>query len=121
MASRLQTLLLVSFLGLTKAADNSGCGKQPAANVNATTLFNVTSSSTSRNFLVHVPPGYDNNLKYPVVLAFHGNTETAQEMELDTRLSHPQWSSDVTFTSQPCCFLCIISSWATVTDLVWIH
>ncbi|KAH8904854.1 alpha/beta-hydrolase [Coniochaeta sp. PMI_546] len=88
-----KTLLLMPFLGVTKAADTSGCGKQPA-NLGATTLFNVTSSSTLRNFLVHVPLAYNNNQKYPVVLAFSGNTETGLEMELDTRLSDPSWSPD---------------------------
>lgn len=93
MAFLLKAVLLIPFLGLTKAAATSGCGKQPA-NVIVTTLFNVTSSNISRNFLVHVPPGYEQNRPYPVVLAFSGNTETALEMELDTRLSDPKWSSD---------------------------
>lgn len=94
MAFLLKAVLLMPFLGLTKAAAKSGCGNQPA-NVIATTLFNVTSSNISRNFLVHVPPEYEQNRPYPVVLAFSGNTETALEMELDTRLSDPKWSSDV--------------------------
>lgn len=108
-----KTLLLMPFLGLTNAADTSGCGKQPA-NLGATTLFDVTSSSTLRNFLVHVPLAYNNNQKYPVVLAFSGNTETGLEMELDTRLSDPSWSPDVTSPSHLCPFLLSISPKASV-------
>ncbi|OIW22637.1 alpha/beta-hydrolase [Coniochaeta ligniaria NRRL 30616] len=94
-------LLLTCSLGLAKAAITSGCGKQ-ATNVGLTTPFNVTSSNASRNFLVHVPLGYDNHHQYPVVLAFHGNTETAAELELDTRLSDPKWSPSASLPSLPC-------------------
>lgn len=116
MAPILKTLLIMPFLGLTQAGSVSGCGKQPA-NINATSSFNVTSSSTSRNFLVHVPSGYDNNHQYPVVLAFSGNTETAEEMELDTRLSDPNWSPDVNFPLIVVAVLLCISRRASMLTL----
>ena len=86
--------LLASLLGLAAAADVSGCGKQPPGALNVTVTFNLTSISL-RSYLVHAPVGYDNNHKYPVVFAFHGNPESAGELELDTRLSDPKWSKDV--------------------------
>jgi poly(3-hydroxybutyrate) depolymerase len=95
MAFLSRVLLLASILDLTAAAAAAaapGCGKQ-VANVGATTLVNLTSSDTTRNYFVHVPSGYDVNRQYPVVLAFHGSPETSQELELDTRLSDPKWST----------------------------
>lgn len=85
--------LFTSLLGLAAGVDTSGCGKPPAR-TGASTSFNVTSSGTSRDFLVRVPSSYDKDRRYPVVLAFSGNTETAWQLELDTRLSDPKWSSD---------------------------
>ena len=40
-----------------------------------------------REYLLHLPKGYDSQSKYPLVLAFHGLSESAKTMEEDSGLS----------------------------------
>src|ERR1700687_1395450 len=47
----------------------------------------LESDGRERSYNVHVPPGYDGERVWPVVLAFHGATSNARLMEVFCGLS----------------------------------
>jgi poly(3-hydroxybutyrate) depolymerase len=52
--------------GSTGATPSAGCGKTP-------TLKSGAQKIGSRNYMIRIPPNYDNNHPYPLVFAFHWN------------------------------------------------
>lgn len=58
----------------TGASGGTGCGVSPGANDRKWTLQH---DGRTREFFVHLPPGYDPNTPTPVVFDFHGRVFTA--------------------------------------------
>jgi len=52
------------------AATSAGCGKTPTLANGART---ISSSGKTRNYMIRIPPNYDNSHPYPLVFAFHWN------------------------------------------------
>jgi len=65
----------------------SGCGSTSAWQFDSTSHSNVTMGN--RTFFVHLPPSYNMNTRYPVVLSFHGNGDNETWEEHITGLSEP--------------------------------
>jgi polyhydroxybutyrate depolymerase len=65
--------------GTTSSGGAPGCGLPAVAP--GTTERTVVSSGKDRKVRVHVPPGYDATSDVPLVMVFHGYTETAQQIE----------------------------------------
>ncbi|KIH89947.1 ferulic acid esterase (FaeA) [Sporothrix brasiliensis 5110] len=60
----------------------------------AVTNASITSNGLDRNYLVFVPPNYENKKPTQVILSFHGGTKTAlQQLELDN-LTLPEFNTD---------------------------
>lgn len=100
------------------AADTSGCGQSHDFKGSTQTL-NLTSSGVVREYLIHLPNQYNAANQYPVVLAFHGNTEPAFAMEADTGLSNQNITSDVSFT--PCSLsniCCLRLEWSLLYHII---
>ncbi|WP_062357279.1 lectin [Herbidospora yilanensis] len=89
MTSRLRSILtavvaaagLVLAAGLTAtpagAAATAGCGKAPTLRSGTHT---IQSSGKSRQFILRVPDGYDNNRQYRLIFAFHWRGGTMNDV-----------------------------------------
>jgi len=73
------------------AATGGGCGKALPANITAngpSVYFGMTpSDGFPRTYLVHIPQYYDINKASPIIFAFHGNGDSAEGIEGQTRLN----------------------------------
>jgi poly(3-hydroxybutyrate) depolymerase len=56
--------------GTTGATPSAGCGKTPTL---ANGAQKISSSGNTRNYMIRIPTGYDNNHPYPLVFAYHWN------------------------------------------------
>ncbi|KAF2117165.1 carbohydrate esterase family 1 protein [Lophiotrema nucula] len=97
------SLLLLSLLQLapTLALPQSvfvragaGCGKTQLFPGVTQYRFNLKSSGKDRSYSYHLPPSYDRNKQYPLVLGFHGSSTTGLLFELDTKLSETRFSGE---------------------------
>lgn len=62
----------------TCSAKTGAAGDQP---------YTLTWAGAERAYRVHAPPGYDGSTATPVVLVFHGYTETADQIETVTKMT----------------------------------
>jgi hypothetical protein len=80
-------------------SDNSkaspGCGTTLPPGVQlggASTTFQLTSNGQNRSFNVHVPTSYKTNKASPLIIAYHGRSNTQLSVESDSRLSSETWN-----------------------------
>ena len=69
--------------GSMGAMPSAGCGKAPTLRNSPTTTINynmVTSSGTSRRYILRYPSNYDNMRPYRLVIAYHWNTGSAAQV-----------------------------------------
>ncbi|THY45685.1 hypothetical protein D6C98_07739 [Aureobasidium pullulans] len=74
---------------------SSGCGAPllPGVQLGGTsTTFQITSKGQVRSFNVHVPTSYKNNMAVPLIVAYHGRSNTQLSVESDSRLSSETWN-----------------------------
>ena len=64
-----------------------GCLRATVLEPGSTTPFSMRVGDLDREYLVHLPPGYDPDSPSPLVLDFHGYTGTARSEETYTGLS----------------------------------
>ncbi|CAD0022034.1 unnamed protein product, partial [Aureobasidium pullulans] len=72
-----------------------GCGASLPAGVQAggrTTQFSINSGGLNRSFSIHVPSSYDINSAAPLIMAFHGRSETPVNIERYSDLSSEVWN-----------------------------
>lgn len=69
------------------SASRTGCGQTPTIAIGTSANQPVVSGSHQRSYRLHVPTGYDANTLTPLVLAFHGDGSSGQELEAYTKLS----------------------------------
>lgn len=89
-------LLLFQLLALSTvayAAGTAGCGKVHWFNGITQYNFGLKSSGMDRSYSIHLPPDYDANAPYPVVLGFHGSQSVGLFFEVDTKMSESQYSA----------------------------
>jgi len=60
------------------AVPSAGCGKTPTLASGSRT---ISSSGSSRRFMLRIPANYDNNHPYPLVFAFHWNGGTMNDID----------------------------------------
>ncbi|KAF5348364.1 hypothetical protein D9758_010903 [Tetrapyrgos nigripes] len=75
----------------------SGCGKQPPSGVSpggASSNRTLTSGDQKRSYLIHLPQNYDSNKPTPLILSFHGRTQTAKQQEDGSQFSNPSFNPD---------------------------
>lgn len=77
-----------------KSGGSVGCGIEHWFN-GITQYSGLKSSGRDRSYSIHLPPDYDENNPYPVVLGFHGSSSIGLFFEVDTRLSESQYSANV--------------------------
>jgi hypothetical protein len=83
--------LIGSLIGGSKNKydkDKSGCGSVPTWKFDDTNHSNVIMGH--HTFLVHLPPLYDSNIMYPVILSFHGYGDNNTFQEHIMGLSEPK-------------------------------
>jgi poly(3-hydroxybutyrate) depolymerase len=64
--------------GSGAATPSAGCGKTPTLTSGSHT---ITSSGSSRSYMMRIPPNYDNSHPYPLVFAFHWNGGTMNDID----------------------------------------
>ena len=74
---------------------SSGCGKTQWPTDFTHYRLGLKSSGKDRSYSYHIPPNYDENKPYPVVVGFHGSSSIGLFFELDTKLSQSRYSADV--------------------------
>ena len=91
----LGTCLALSF-GFSAAAafsvrDSGGCG-QSHDFVGTTKQFSISSGGLERQYRIHLPSSYDPNIATPLILSYHGATETAEFHENQTQFSNEDYN-----------------------------
>jgi poly(3-hydroxybutyrate) depolymerase len=76
-----------------KASVTGGCGTIHWFNGITQYGKSLKSSGRDRVYAVHLPPDYDANAPYPMVLGFHGSSSIGFFFEADTRMSESQHSA----------------------------
>lgn len=66
---------------------SGGCGAEPPLAPGASATFTLPVGELEREWVLHLPPGYDSRRPAPLVLDFHGYTGTAPTEEEYTGLS----------------------------------
>ncbi|RJQ76741.1 poly(3-hydroxybutyrate) depolymerase [Pseudonocardiaceae bacterium YIM PH 21723] len=92
---RAAAMTLALFLGLSGVTAASaaqptlptGCGQAPPVRPGTTERFTLGSGGTEREYLLHVPDGYQRDKPSPVILAFHGAGGTDTVLEAFSDLS----------------------------------
>lgn len=85
-------LLPVHGIMLERRA-TAGCGKQHVTG--QSTTVTMTSSNTDRQYLIHLPGSYDVNSPMPVIISYHGNTQSMYAQETLTRFSDESVNPDM--------------------------
>ncbi len=72
------------LLARPSPSPSAGCGLAPPTRPGATETRTLSHDGLTRSYNVHLPPTYDPERTYPVVLAFHGYTSSAAIAEHGT-------------------------------------
>lgn len=77
------------------AHGTSGCGTDVSISPGShSSLYNITVSSQNREYLFYLPKNYDKNTPAPVILNYHGHSESPYEQERITQMSNSQVNPD---------------------------
>lgn len=89
------TPLLTGTTSVLATAADCGCGKQPPKGVEADQSVNRTLTSASgvspRKYRIHLPPLYDVDKKYPLILSYHGRGKDAKSQEELSQFSNASY------------------------------
>jgi polyhydroxybutyrate depolymerase len=96
----MKSALVLALVALT-AACSTGAPAAPAITLppenpapgDHATAF-LDSGGTARHYLVHAPPSYTSGMTYPLVLVFHGNPGSADEMPSMTKMNEVADAND---------------------------
>jgi poly(3-hydroxybutyrate) depolymerase len=87
------TFSAVALLGLIPSINafairdvNTGCGAALPEGVKPN--VSVEQSLGDRRYRLHLPPGYDGKAKLPLILSFHGRTQTGTYQEKLSKFSN---------------------------------
>ena len=80
---------ITSFSVQSLLREPSGCGKEyePYQDGESRT-FNISSSGGLRSFNIHLPLNYDPDVQYPLMISYHGGTETMEVQEEISQFSY---------------------------------
>lgn len=81
------SLALVAPAPAAEAHGRTGCGARAGDLPGTTVTRTITSGGLERSYNLHLPDGYRRHTRYPLVLAFHGRTRTAEYQEQLTGMS----------------------------------
>ncbi len=59
----------------------TGCGQKLSLTPGRSTLMVIKSDNKERRFLVYLPSSYNNSVKHPLILVFHGYNDIPSDME----------------------------------------
>ena len=93
------TIHVAFFFGFSTAAvvparNNGGCGL-PHDFIGTTKQFNINSSNLLRDYRIHLPNSYNPKIATPLILSYHGATETAEFHEDQTQLSNEDYNANM--------------------------
>jgi polyhydroxybutyrate depolymerase len=71
----------------TRGVGTPGCGKTPPAAPGKSTKHSIKVGELDREYLLHLPTGYDRKTPTSLVLNIHGYTDTAERWESSTGMS----------------------------------
>ena len=76
-------------LGPPAAGDSPGCGLPYTRYRDGESRnFSIPIGEGIRNFSIHLPTTYEPTHAYPLMISYHGGTETKEEQERVSRFSH---------------------------------
>lgn len=70
---------------LDEVIPSTGCAEQLLLNSDATTNEAITYGQTTRSYLIHLPPGYNNSIPHALILSFHGYSSDDYDEERISR------------------------------------
>lgn len=116
MAEALVLLLATCPLVASEAPPSSGCGKAPPARPGESSTLSMKVGDLERQYRLHLPRGYDQNVTTSLVLVFHGYTRTAEQTEIESTLmsSHADENGYIVVYPQATSF--VAPSGATITS-----
>jgi poly(3-hydroxybutyrate) depolymerase len=95
MKSTTLTTFLLALPAITYAApaQTGGCNKSLPKDIHADNSFDQTLSDSksgvaTRKYRIHIPQGYDNKKAVPLILSFHGRTQTGAYQEKLARFAN---------------------------------
>ena len=92
------TTLLSGTTSLLVTAADCGCGKQlpngVQANKSVDRPLDSASGFSPRRYRLHLPPSYDSNTKYPLILSFHGRGKDGKSQEELSQFSNASYKFD---------------------------
>jgi len=80
-------LLLLGTPGFGQSADSCGCSTGESIRSGETVKMQLTVGDTPRSYLLYVPKGYNPGDAIPLIVAFHGWTDTASGMSRGSGLT----------------------------------
>lgn len=87
------TSLVTALLPILASAE-SGCGTQPPLTPGTSHHHTIESQGISRDYIVFLPASYDLNTPTPLIVNYHGATDTDDYQETLTLLDDPFFNND---------------------------
>lgn len=84
---------LLAIYPLVVAAQ-SGCGAQPPLQPGTSHSHTIQSQGISRSYIVFLPSNYDVNTPTPLIVNYHGHSDTDGYQETLTQLDDPFFNPD---------------------------
>lgn len=76
-------------------SESSGCGSTLPSYITpggASVSVSITSAGLTRSYDIHVPSQYNSSVPAPLIMAYHGNTETPATIEAYSGYSTEMWN-----------------------------
>lgn len=92
-----QGATLALLITIAHAAESTGCGTKLSKGFTAggdTNVIKIKSSGVTREYNLYIPENYDISTAAPLILSYHGGSQTAVEQEELSQLSNPEFNSD---------------------------